>query len=524
MKKSLLIAIAMLAITVFSDCTAKQVPESTINLQLQNSVDRIVKQDMKEFAAQEGIVIVMETSTGNLRAVVGWKEDKGKVVEDTTLLSKARETFLFRGASLLAALETGKVTLDDMFHTYAGIDVIGQDTIYDHNWQKGGYGELTLLQGLAYNSSIAIDKAVDVAYQNKDVFLQKLQQMGLEKDSTFKGSWSVYALGFHHRRPTSMVSFFNAIANGGKMVSPKLQEGSAIVVDSMIAKKKNIESMQKALRFFVTNGLGKKAESKMVNVAGISGSIHTEDGIYADFCGYFPIEKPKYTVFVSYKRPGTPAPGGNMAGRTFRKIAELLKKTSNKNNTYGDYYFNNCDCSLYLFLYSKKAKPTEQEPDVSTQPEASADIQQEEKQDEPPHTKDLCIELLKQLNCEVTTSKENENRLYFEYQGEHIVIDASNDSYFIEMWDPWWLIVPLDDLEQMSNVRKAINVTNSWGGTTVYYTIEEEQKFVLHSKRQCILPKELPNVKEYLMALLNDFFTVKKWLNEEIIVQQNKEN
>ena len=55
------------------------------------------------------------------------------------------------------------------------------------------------------------------------------------------------------------------------------------------------------------------------------------------------------------------------------------------------------------FFTRRKAKPTEQEPDVSTQPEASADIQQEEKQDEPPHTKDLCIELLKQLNCEVTT-------------------------------------------------------------------------------------------------------------------------
>ena len=66
----------------------------------------------------------------------------------------------------------------------------------------------------------------------------------------------------------------------------------------------------------------------LVNVAGISGSIHTEDGIYADFCGYFPIEKPKYTVFVSYKRSGTPAPRGNMAGRTFRKITELLQKNN----------------------------------------------------------------------------------------------------------------------------------------------------------------------------------------------------
>lgn len=176
------------------------------------------------------------------------------------------------------------------------------------------------------------------------------------------------------------------------------------------------------------------------------------------------------------------------------------------------------------FFTRRKAKPTEQEPDVSTQPEASADIQQKEKQGEPPHTKDLCIELLKQLNCEVTTSKENENRLYFQYQGEHFIIDATNESFFIDIWDPRWYIVPLDDLEQMSNVRKAINTINSWCGTTIFYTIKEEQKFVLHSKRQCILPKELPNVKEYLMALLNDFFTVKKWLNEEIIVQQNKEN
>ena len=176
------------------------------------------------------------------------------------------------------------------------------------------------------------------------------------------------------------------------------------------------------------------------------------------------------------------------------------------------------------FFTRKKVKPIEQETDSGTQPEAFADIQQEEKQDEPPHTKDLCIELLKQLNCEVTTSKENENRLYFEYQGEHIVIDASNDSYFIEMWDPWWLIVPLDDLEQMSNVRKAINTINSWCGTTIFYTIEEEgQKFVLHSKRQCILTKEIPHVKEYLMALLNDFFTVHNRLREEI-VPQNTEN
>lgn len=59
----------------------------------------------------------------------------------------------------------------------------------------------------------------------------------------------------------------------------------------------------------------------------------------------------------------------------------------------------------YVFT-RRKAKATEQESDNSTQPEDSTTIQQKEKLEEPPHTKDLCIELLKQLNCEITTSKE----------------------------------------------------------------------------------------------------------------------
>ena len=176
------------------------------------------------------------------------------------------------------------------------------------------------------------------------------------------------------------------------------------------------------------------------------------------------------------------------------------------------------------FFTRRKVKPIEQETDSGTQPEASADILQEEKQEEPPHTKDLCIELLKQLNCEVFVSEEEENRLDFKYQGEHFIIDATNESFFINIWDPGWYVVPLDDLEQMSNVRKAVNTINNYSGTTIVYYIEEEgQKFILHSKRQCILPKDLHHVKEYLRALLDDFFAVQKWLSKEIATQ-NKEN
>ena len=88
------------------------------------------------------------------------------------------------------------------------------------------------------------------------------------------------------------------------------------------------------------------------------------------------------------------------------------------------------------FFFRRKAKATEQETDGCTQSEDSADMQQEEKQEEPPHTRDLCIELLKQLNCEVSVEEEDENRLYFEYHGEHFIIDATNESFFINIWDP----------------------------------------------------------------------------------------
>ena len=124
------------------------------------------------------------------------------------------------------------------------------------------------------------------------------------------------------------------------------------------------------------------------------------------------------------------------------------------------------------FFTRRKAKATEQETDGCTQSEDSADMQQEEKQEEPPHTRDLCIELLKQLNCEVFVSEEEENRLDFKYQGEIFVIYATNESFFIDIWDPRWYIVSLDDLEQMSNVRKAINTINNYSGTTIVYYIE----------------------------------------------------
>lgn len=94
MKKVFFAAFVLLIVMGFAACSNKQVPVSTVNLQLQNSVDSLLKQGMGEYGATEGMAIVVETSTGNLRAMVGLKENNGKLVSDTTLFSKARKTFL----------------------------------------------------------------------------------------------------------------------------------------------------------------------------------------------------------------------------------------------------------------------------------------------------------------------------------------------------------------------------------------------------------------------------------------------
>ncbi len=72
--------------------------------------------------------------------------------------------------SLLAALETGKVKLSDKVDTGNGIYQIHGRELKDHNWHRGGYGELTVQEGLAASSNIAIYKTMEKAFDNPQTF------------------------------------------------------------------------------------------------------------------------------------------------------------------------------------------------------------------------------------------------------------------------------------------------------------------------------------------------------------------
>ena len=277
-----------------SACTTKQgrtVETSTIDSILQAKVTSIMENKLKEFGAQSGQAIVMDVKTRQIKASYG---------KDLNTPYRSELVCL---ASLSAALETGKVHLDDTVDTEKGVCITGNDTLFDHNWRRGGYGKMTIRQAFAQNSVVGIYKvAVKAFSDNMEEYLSKVREIYSMTGDT-----------------TSLIVF----ANHGEWATVPPMLTLALV--NKIAANEGNDSLKSALRYAVTDGLGMKANTDKTEVAGISGTTRQEDGSYlAEFCGYFPYDNPQYTVIVSINRNGLPASGGLMAGSVFREIAEYM--------------------------------------------------------------------------------------------------------------------------------------------------------------------------------------------------------
>lgn len=131
-------------------------------------------------------------------------------------------------------------------------------------------------------------------------------------------------------------------------------------------------------------------------------------------------------------------------------------------------------------------------------------------------TRDLCAEVLRKLNCDVQFDDENEYNMHFSYQGENFSVETWEDGLMITIWDTWWGTVDLDDLDEVSRVRKAINTINVRQNLTLMYSIDEKsQKFAVHTKRQCLLISQIPQIENYMVAMLTGFFDVQRSFKEE---------
>lgn len=131
-------------------------------------------------------------------------------------------------------------------------------------------------------------------------------------------------------------------------------------------------------------------------------------------------------------------------------------------------------------------------------------------------TRDLCAEVLRKLNCDVQFDEENEYNMHFSYQGENFSVETWEDGLMITIWDTWWGTVDLDNLDDVSRVRKAINTINVRQGFTLMYSIDEKsKKFAVHTKRQCLLIPQIPQIENYMVAMLTGFFDAQRSFKEE---------
>ena len=353
MKGRLLISTIMIGLV---SCQSKQQATetiSTIDSTLQTNATAILESKLSEINAQSGQVIVMEVQTGQIKALVGLTKKDSTNYQSCEKFSVWQSTGLMHPISLLAALETGKVKLSDKVDTGNGIYQIHGRELKDHNWHRGGYGELTIQEGLAVGSNIATYKTMEKAFANNpQSYFDLLANMSYGKPDSINGianlkpahivtpkdnnwaksdfAWS--SIGYNQQiSPIQILTFYNAIANNGKMIQPQLYKDSVVVINPQIASRANIDSLKKALVFNITDGLCQPAKSDKVVVAGMQGTSSlstnedsTKDMYAVEFCGYFPTDNPKYSIIVSINKAGLPASGELMAGDVFKKIVGLL--------------------------------------------------------------------------------------------------------------------------------------------------------------------------------------------------------
>ena len=342
------IAVLFTILISMSACSLKEsspTNKSSLDSTLQVKAISILENKLSELNALSGKVIIMKVQTGHIKAMVGLERKDSANYQPCENFSQAHESALMHPISILAALETGKVKLTNMVDVGDGSYSVQDRELKDHNWHRGGYGEISIKQGLASSSNIAVYKTMEKAFgDDAQAYFSLLNNMSYGKPDSIAGianlkpayfvtpkdsGWSDtafawFCIGYNQTiTPIQMLTFYNAIANSGKMVQPQLYKDSTTVINPQIASQANIDSLKQALEYVVTDGLGQPAKSDKVQIAGETGTVQLEDGSYiVEFCGYFPTNAPQYSIIVSIHKDGLPASGGLMAGDVFRQIVD----------------------------------------------------------------------------------------------------------------------------------------------------------------------------------------------------------
>ncbi|RFZ82209.1 PASTA domain-containing protein [Mucilaginibacter terrenus] len=344
---------------------------STININFQDIAQSALEKQLIKSNADHGTVILMEVATGEIRAMANYtKMPDGSFKEkfNYAIAGNQDPGSTFKVVSYMALLEDKMIDTNNLVST-ENYKIPGNSHIIKDS--HGSIGTVTVKKAFEESSNAAVASLVNRYYTNNQAkFTNHLydwhlnEKFGLqipgEAQPVVKNpknaSWNKYmtlpqmAYGYEMQlTPLKMLSFYNAVANNGKYVSPifvkeirrlgnTVERFQAHVINDKICSDVTLKKMQEMLEGVVSEGTGKtNVKSEMFKIAGKTGTAQVADGrngykgkkqYQSSFCGYFPADNPKYSLIVVINDPKNGYYAASTAGPAFKEICEKVYASS----------------------------------------------------------------------------------------------------------------------------------------------------------------------------------------------------
>lgn len=339
--------------------------QTTINMDIEEHAHNVLEQALIDNDANFGTVLLMEVKTGEIKAIVNLgKNSKGEYIEDFNYAIQGvmEPGSTFKSASMLALLEEYDIDLQDSVNTGDGKYMFYDECIMT-DAHYNGFGMLSVEEVIEKSSNIGISKLVFKYFrEDPERFMHYLDRFNLTSTIGFQmegegkpyinrpgdPNWSGCSLpwisiGYEvETSPLQMLTFYNAIANNGKMVEPRIVKrvlrGNDVVaeygvrtINKKISSDRSLKAMQGMLKKVVDSGTARKINTTEFEIAGKTGTTQkVKEGAYTknyftSFVGYFPADAPRYSMIVAIDEPkGAKRYGGDVCAPVFLDIAEVV--------------------------------------------------------------------------------------------------------------------------------------------------------------------------------------------------------
>ena len=339
---------------------------STIDINIQDIAHHALLSQLERFQADHGTVVVMETKTGEIKAMANLgRTDDGKYYEkrNYAVWESHEPGSTFKLMAMVAALEDKVVDTADVVDTEDGTVKYYDRVVRDSH--RGGYGEISVARAFEVSSNTAFSKFIYEGYKDKpEAFVNRLDYMGLNRkigleikgegspkiphpdDSNWYGTtlpWMSFGYGVSIT-PLQTLAFYNAIANDGVMIKPRLikevrdrdkiiYDYNEPVIQNSVCSKETAEKVREMMRQTVKRGTATNIYNENFSMAGKTGTCLTGYGAgkggseyIASFAGYFPAENPEYSCIVVISKPDRSIGyyGNIVAGPVFKTIAQKI--------------------------------------------------------------------------------------------------------------------------------------------------------------------------------------------------------